>query len=283
MQLFVDRLTVIDMSYLHPLFGIEGESWICDVVLDGILDDQSMVMDFGDVKKRIKQAIDSWTDHTLIVPKHSPHLVAFDEQNGEVYLRWQCVSGDDVQHRSPAGALCLLDASEVTPLFVKEYLERRLMEVVQETVQAVHITLYPEPSNAPYYHYSHALKKHGGNCQRIAHGHRSKIEIWRDGKPDNAAMQKWAEAWKHIYVGSHEDIRDSYVEQGIAYYHFSYLSGQGTFALDIAQQRCVVLDCDSTVECIAQHIARELKAAQPESTFHVKAYEGVQKGAIAVA
>ena len=98
MQLFVNDLTVIDCSYLCPERGIVGESWIVDIVLDGALNEQSMVLDFGRVKKQVKAIIDNSVDHKLVVPaEHSYTKVTHnsdDSANWEVRLSTSDLSGE---------------------------------------------------------------------------------------------------------------------------------------------------------------------------------------------
>ena len=57
-ELFVQRLTVLDFSYLDVERGLVGESWQADIVLQGDLDAQGMVLDFGDVKKITQKLFD---------------------------------------------------------------------------------------------------------------------------------------------------------------------------------------------------------------------------------
>lgn len=281
MQLFVDNITVIDCSVLCPSHGVDGRSWICDIVLEGALDSQSMVMDFGVVKKRIKQEIDRIADHCLLVPEQSDSLTHIQSGDAGISLTWQVQDRYDIRLKSPQEAICLLPMAAVTPEALARWLEEQLSAVVSESVERVSITLREEAIDGPSYSYSHGLKKHDGNCQRIAHGHRSRLEIWQDGRPAVGLVAAWCKAWDHIYVGSRDDLVAEFEQYGQPMLRYAYDAPQGAFMLEIPADRCAVIDSDSTVECIAAHIARTLSAQYPQSVFRVKAYEGVGKGAIA--
>lgn len=280
MKLFVDHLTVADCSVLSAEHGMSGESWICDFVLTGALDSQSMVMDFGQVKKQIKAAVDDRVDHKLLVPMQSECLKSFDCHNGIATLIFEDSSGQRIRHQSPESALCLIDDAVISAESVERFLKSQLEAVLPATVEAVEVRLRHEVIDGPYYHYSHGLKKHDGHCQRIAHGHRSRIDIWQNGQPALALMQQVADHWPHIYIGTREDIADGFEQNGRPYWRFAYRSGEGEFLLEMAQDRCDIIEQDSTVECIAGLLLGRLRAQGATGTLRVKAYEGVYKGAI---
>lgn len=278
--LFVDHLTVMDFTYLDMERGLVGESWIVDVVLEGALDEQGMVFDFGDVKKQIKRAIDDAFDHKFVVPALLPTLET-SEEGDALTLRWSDTQGRQWQHVSPLDAVVMLPTETVTQEITTRWLADLLRRFVPHNVEAIKIRLRTEAIDGAYYHYSHGLKKHLGNCQRIAHGHRSRIEIRVDGIRAPELEQQWAERWRDIYLGTVEDMIEQFHEGPHEYVSFAYHSGQGHFALTLPADRVYFIDCDSTVELIADHLAQQIAAAHPGHGIEVKAFEGVWKGAIA--
>lgn len=280
-HLFVDNLTVIDFAYLDPNRGLVGESWIADVVLGGELDEQGMVFDFSNVKRTIKRVIDERVDHRLVVPRGYGGL-AWTEEEPDTFT-WTLTDGSRIVHRSPDEAVVWLSSERVLPSAVAALLERELMAVLPGNVTNVEVHLREEVIEGAYYHYVHGLKKHLGNCQRIAHGHRSPIRIDRNGHRDYELEKRWATLWRDIYVGSEEDVSRRWVdEKGVAYVTFEYEANQGEFALTLPERRVYMMATDTTVELIAAHMADQLKMEFPAESIRVKAYEGVGKGAIAI-
>ncbi|MGI9273414.1 MAG: 6-pyruvoyl trahydropterin synthase family protein [Endozoicomonas sp.] len=279
-SLFVNQLTTLDFSFLCPDRGIVGETWLVDVTLNGDLDEQGMVFDFGHVKKQVKASLDCLADHRLLIPTECP-TVTTHQIGGRLDVAMDSRSVGRIECKAPAQAVLLVDVEAITPEALTPILEQDLLKELPGNVQSVELTLYTEAINGAYFHYSHGLKKHLGNCQRIAHGHRSALHIHVDGRRDSDLETKWAESWKDIYIGTREDLQESFQKSGREYYRFAYTSDQGYFELTIAHNLCYLIDTDSTIELLADHIAGRHEKIKPGCQIRVAAFEGFNKGGIA--
>ena len=278
MQLFVEQLTNVDFSYLDAKRGLVGETWWASAVLDGALDEQGMVCDFGIVKKTLRNWLDDELDHRLLVPVNSPALTL--KHSGDIIeLSWNGDNGDLLEMRAPRQAVALVDAEQITAKSVAHWCREQLRSHFPVNVEQLTLSFVAETIDGASYHYSHGLKKHNGNCQRIAHGHRSRIQIWLDDERSSALEQQWAERWADIYLGSAEDLISSDNNQLL----FRYSAQQGEFELSLPASRNYMMNTDTTVEFIARHLADTIKQQHPDSQVRVRAFEGVNKGAIAEA
>ncbi|MGU5779559.1 6-carboxytetrahydropterin synthase [Aeromonas caviae] len=294
MKLFVRDLTVIDSSYLCERRGMVGESWLVDIEMSGELNEMSMLLDFGRVKKLIKSIIDEEVDHKLLVPTECPlvHVNALDNDESTVDL---LRPGRAIHLRCPTQGFAFIPAPQVDKESVTRYLLGVLAKRLPSNIKDLSLTLRQERIEGAFYHYSHGLKKHDGNCQRIAHGHRSPVEILVDGERDEELEFNWAERWADIYLGTEEDRvalgelalserAEASLKEGDAHYiGFKYVAPQGLFQLAMPASEVEMIDTDTTIELLAHYIAREVKKQVGDKFVKIVAYEGVGKGAIAYA
>lgn len=278
-QLFVNNLSVIDFSYFDNRRGILGESWIVNVTLSGQLDEQGMVFDFGHVKKKIKHIIDERLDHCFVISKQTKNL-EITRKDKQTTLNWKHSTGNYL-HNSPHASVLLLDVKTINKSSVAKYLEQEILPQLPKNVESIDIELYEEQIDGAYYHYSHGLKKHDGNCQRIIHGHRSKIEIFENHQRNNKLEDYWSACFRNSYIGTKEDITTEFETDGKPYITFSYSAQQGDFSITLPKKRVYLIDTDTTVELIAEHVLQQCILKHPTNHYVVKAYEGVGKGAIA--
>lgn len=294
MKLFVRDLTVIDSSYLCERRGMVGESWLVDIEMSGELNEMSMLLDFGRVKKLIKSIIDEEVDHKLLVPTECPlvHVHALENDESTVDL---LRPGRAIHLRCPTQGFAFIPAPQVDKESVTRYLLGVLAKRLPGNIKDLSLALRSERIEGAFYHYSHGLKKHDGNCQRIAHGHRSPVEILVDGERDEELEFNWAERWADIYLGTEEDRvalgelalserAEASLKEGDAHYiGFKYVAPQGLFQLAMPAAEVEMIDTDTTIELLAHYIAREVKKQVGDKFVKIVAYEGVGKGAIAYA
>lgn len=278
MKLFVENLNNVDVSFLDAKRGLVGESWMAGIMLTGKLDQQSMICDFGVVKRCAKNWLDDYIDHRLVVPTQMPGM-HISKHEALTTVRFPHPQGGELVCSAPDEAFCFIDCDAITSDSVATWLEQQLNSVIPGDIQDLGVTLKTENIDGAFYHYSHGLKKHDGNCQRIAHGHRSKIEIYVSGKRDSQLEQNWADQWADIYIGTKEDLHNQTHIEGVEHNHYRYTAPQGQFSLTLPSCACYDIETDSTVEQIANHIAQTV--SKNHKNVLVKAFEGIGKGAIA--
>ena len=193
MTLFVNRLTHLDVSLWCPDRGLVGASWRVDVELDGELGEDGMLFDFGEVKPWIKSRLDQGPDHTLLVPTEAPGVSVRDCPEG------LCVRTETpypMEVRGPRQAFSLLPWQRIDPAVLADRLAAELMRQPPERVSDIRLTLHEEAIEGASYTYSHGLRRHAGNCQRIAHGHRSRLHVcgaptWRPSGRGTWRIATW--------------------------------------------------------------------------------------------
>ncbi|QDY44365.1 6-carboxytetrahydropterin synthase [Candidatus Pantoea soli] len=287
MVLFVCNLTTIDFSWLDPLRGLVGESLIVDVSLTGELDEQSMVMDFSLVKKEIKKYLDASVDHALVLPLRNPRVTCTCCAERVDVMLFSDAGKVDCFVSGPAASFLPIDAASIETTELEKWLNKKIKEILPANIDDAAITLRHEEHAGYYYHYAHGLKKHAGNCQRIAHGHRSTIQIFINDKRDAYWEKYWAERWKNSYLMSENDVvaASQLSAKAQAVYHdkllaSAYTSSQGYFEILLSHEQVEILPDDTTVERIGCFIKQEIGRLNPQlGHVTVHAFEGVGKGA----
>ena len=114
--------------------------------------------------------------------------------------------------------------------------------------------------------------------------------MFKNNIASEALEKQWCERWQDIYIASEADriiksdvqlSKDAMAQLTPDHQYFAYQAPQGRFDIAVANKVLEVVDCDSTVELLADFIGRQLKQDSANDTFKVVAYEGVAKGAIA--
>lgn len=266
--LFINDITHINASYACPQRGIVGESWIVDLAVAGPLNEESMIIDFGIIKPLIKDIVDDTIDHTLILP-NAKFISKEKEDKLGITIRINLENKDHITLTCPHQSLTWVETESITTEALTSHITSLIQEKLPPEVKASITLRYEEKE--PYFHYTHGLKKHDGNCQRMAHGHRSHLTIVENGQRNHALENQWCQTLTLKHIGTREDI----IQETDTHFTFGYNAPQGRFELTLAKSACYILECDSTIECIATHLKSKLGKA------NISVCEGINKGASA--
>lgn len=294
--LFYKALTVIDAAVLDHKLGLVGQSWYLDIKLIGKTDEESVIADFSKIKNKIKKVIDEQIDHKLIVNKKDLQV---ESEVATVNFNFGTEQENkSLQYKAPVEAFCIL-SDEFNEKFLEAYMNSLLIDIVPPNVLKVETTLRSENAEIMF-HYTHGLKQHYGNCQRLFHGHYNTIEIWRNGRRDCLWEKKLTqECFKgNIHFAFWENVQNK--EKLMALHpqkatplegilsndvmvELAYESSQGNYFCTLPATEVYFLPCETTIENLASYFAQWIKSnwAGPQDEIVVVGYEGIGKGALA--
>lgn len=296
-KIFIRNLTVLDCAIWDIAAGPRGRSWNVDVEWEGETDQEGILIDFSTAKSHAKKLIDEHFDHRLII---SEELVSVSEPG-----RFTCHPHKRTPHterfllNTYPSSLSILP-NEVFEEFLsncttkfESILADTILQNSPPNIKSVKIRL-GEPKDCEgsyFFNYLHSLKYHSGNCQRF-HGHSNTIEIFKNGifddeKSSIVATQlsgKYLIAENYLKRPESSDLLhlmatlESSEHDTDNFVWAAYHGSQGEVLVRIPRQRLIAMPTESTIENIAEWIHETLFKADP--TIEVRAYEGLNKGAI---
>jgi 6-pyruvoyl-tetrahydropterin synthase len=294
--LFVRDVGKIDSALFDPGFGIIGQSWYVDVWLTGTLDENGFVFDFSPLKALIRQTLASTLDHALIIPVGS-QTVQFSEFGADERWTLKSKSRSDAresrwEYSSPKGSVFPVHTVALKTANIEQEFGRILRHRLPPSVQHLAVKLREEsiaPTEASY-RYTHGITGHNGLCQRLFHGHRSRIEIYigEERRPDLEHFVVREIFGTNVHIATLDQIKSGDGEIGQrgktdAPITLAYTGSLGSFEASIPASRVFFVEGETSVESLAREVARLIKREEkPNEKVRAVCYEGIDKGAESV-
>lgn len=271
-KIFIHDVTLLDCAILSDSLGPTGRSWYVDVCLEGNKDSNGMLFDFSFAKRTIKSVIDEEFDHKIHVSskqvqQQTQSVVVISCPEHRFYLK------------TYSDAVKIWDFNALEQVsFLEEKIEQSILKNLPENIKKAKITLRgsAQKESDCHFNFTHGLCSHCGNCQRF-HGHSSIVHIYKDGILDQVESKKIANKLNDKYFIWKEHINKD-LSSDSPLYTVQYTGSQGDVILSTPKENVILLDCDSTIENIAEYIHRHFYSSDNKAQIHI--YEGLAKGAI---
>jgi len=288
--LFVEHLDTIDCAVFDLLSGIVGRSWWVNLEIEGSVDKEGFIAEFGAIKKQAKKFLKFFIDHKLLVPQHSPHIAKDTSSNQERWIFSFPVFVKPWEYRCPQGAVLEIPTESIEEMFIEQEMEKHFSSSFLPSETKVRFRLEEEifTENQAFYCYTHGLPKHRGYCQRLFHGHRSKIKIWKNTSIDREL--EWYITKKTLRNSCHFASR-SQVSENLDQLVLGslgrtenmitlcYRGTMGEFFAKLPANHVFLLPNEATVEEIGYVIWKQLITDFPnKSAIQIACYEGIGKG-----
>lgn len=292
-SIFIKQITNVDLSVFDSELGIIGYSFHAHIKAHGILDETGFVYDFSLLKKSAQQFLKNSIDHTLVIPTEA-NEVSFQDmgENGKWRLTSSANTVDEKSwdYISPKGSVFPITGKEFDVEKLEIQLSKQIMKTLPVSISSIELTLEEEhiEESATSFRYTHGLPLHKGQCQRLFHGHKSRLEVYVDGKK-NKSLEDYLVTdllGQHVHIACLNQVISGHLEEGKRLHtsssstHLGYTSDYGRFEAHIPSSRIFTVKNVTSVETIVWQLAKHLKEEKKvPGKIKVICYEGINKGA----
>ena len=299
---FLHDVTKVDCAIFDPGKGVIGQTWRVDVTLNGPLGTNGFVYDFSQLKKLVRQVLKSSVDHALIMPINSQAVQfrGMDFHGSEKTESWAMrsrptKSGTEAEwtYRAPNGAVFPIRTVVVSRSGLEQEVVRSLRHRLPQEMAGVAVALREEDVEATeaVFRYTHGIAGHDGMCQRLLHGHRSRLQIFvgEERRPDLEHYVARDVLGGHVHIATPSQFISGHIEpgqrgKGREPITLGYRGSLGAFEAVMPADRIFCVEQETSIECIAREIARLIKREENTADrVKVACYEGIGKGAVAEA
>lgn len=283
-SIFLNDFTVLDFAFVSAESGVCGDSYFVSAELTGALDEKDFLLDFSQAKKTLKALVDEAFDHKLLVPMGAG-VAKFVGGRLEIGAR----DGFAWAYECPREAFELFPDAEISAAVLQYHLGRIAKARLPANVSEARFTLssLPRFEREANFRYTHGLRFHDGNCQRLFHGHRNPVEVWVRGARSPAWEKVLSEEWHNAHFVSAATLanraeldlpmgRRIFQHAGVA--QVEYKSAQGAFRASLPASRVILLECEPSIETMSALGADVLRTRGLAGEFSVVAFEGLNKG-----
>jgi 6-pyruvoyl-tetrahydropterin synthase len=294
-SIFLNDITKVDCALFDASKGVVGQTWLVDVALGGPLGPNGFVFDFSLLKKMVREVLKGTLDHALLIPINSQAVHFKDAPRGECWRLKSRVtrSGEDCEweYKSPTGSVFPSRCIAISRQTLEQEFSRSLRHRLPQEISQIVVALREEdvdPTEATF-RYTHGIAGHAGMCQRLLHGHRSRIQIMvgEERRPDLEHYVARDVLGGNVHIATPSQFKSGHVEPGTrgktkSPVTLGYEASQGSFELTLPADRVFCVSRETSIECIANEIAALIKREENTSDrVRVTCFEGIDKGAIA--
>jgi len=196
------------------------------------------------------------------------------------------------EYSSPKGSVFPVHTVALKTANIEQEFGRILRHRLPPSVHHLAVKLREEsiaPTEASY-RYTHGITGHNGLCQRLFHGHRSRIEIYigEERRPDLEHFVVREIFGTNVHIATLDQIKSGNGEIGQrgktdAPLTLSYAGSLGSFEATLPANRVFFVEGETSVESLAREVARLIKREEkPSEKVRAVCYEGIDKGAESV-